>query len=456
MTKCGEGFELAPPTTMPIFKGTPQDSCYSLSCFALHPLAGRAMATTFSSRSQSFSNSIHGPRAGSKKTIGRPQTASSIYGSVAALLPSVKDSLTWRFGQKETNILDVGQKGTMQNLNDRLAAYLERVRSLEESNAQLEQNIREFYVKRASAGGPDLSGYFNTLKELKSKIEQETLNNAGLLLQIDNAKLAADDFKVKLESEVAMRLSVEGDLGGLRKVLEEVNASRHTLQVQVDSLQEELAYLKRNHKEEVASLQGRLGGTVNVEVDSMPGADLQKILAEIRDQYENVMEKNRQEAQALHKSQCDAINQEVAISTEALQAAQMKITELRRLAQALEIELQSLQSMKIALEGTLAETESRYGTELMRLRDLCTAREAELLQLRTDAQRQAEDYKRLMDIKNRLEQEIATYRHLLEGSEAQPPATPEPSTSRRVKTVIEELVDGKVVSSHVEEVEQPM
>ena len=55
--------------------------------------------------------------------------------------------------------------------------------------------------------------------------------------------------------------------------------------------------------QEVASLQGRLGGTVNVEVDSMPGADLQKILAEIRDQYENVMEKNRQEAQALHKSQ---------------------------------------------------------------------------------------------------------------------------------------------------------
>lgn len=44
-------------------------------------------------------------------------------------------------------------------------------------------------------------------------------------------------------------------------------------------------------------------------------------------------------------SQCDALNQEVSVSTEALQSAQMKMVELKRLAQALEIELQSLWSM---------------------------------------------------------------------------------------------------------------
>uniref|UniRef100_A0A8D0DJZ9 IF rod domain-containing protein n=1 Tax=Salvator merianae TaxID=96440 RepID=A0A8D0DJZ9_SALMN len=404
--------------------------------------------TTFSSRSQPFSLS-----GGILSSLGRSQI-SDIY---RALLPPAKNGLGWRYGQGvKTTILDANQKDTMQNLNDRLAAYLDRVHSLEGSNAQLEQNIREIYVKRASAEGPDLSNYFNSITDLKSKIQQETMKNAGLLLQIDNARLAADDFRVKLESEQAMRLSVEGDLGGLRKALEELNATRASLQVQVDNLQEELDYLKRNHTEEVASLQGRLGGTVNVEVDSMPGTDLQKVLAEIRDQYEDVMEKNRQEAEALHKSQCDALNQEVAVSTEALQAAQLKITELRRLAQALEIELQSLRSTKGALGGTLAETESRYGMELSQLGDLVAAREAELHQLRSDAQRQAEDYKRLLDIKNRLEQEIATYRRLLEGSDVEPPPTPEHCTSRRVKTLIEELVDGKVVSSHVEEVVHPL
>ncbi|XP_048373065.1 keratin, type I cytoskeletal 47 kDa-like isoform X1 [Sphaerodactylus townsendi] len=302
----------------------------------------------------------------------------------------------------------------MQDLNDRLAAYLERVKSLEESNRKLEQCIQETYAKRASTGTPDLTGYFSTITELRAQIEEETLRNAELLLQIDNAKMAADDFRVKFESELAMHLSVERDLGNLRKALEELNASQGSLQVQVDNLQEELAFLKRNHQEEVTSLQGRLGDNVSVEVDTMPGIDLQKILAEVRDQYEEVMEKNSQEAEALHKDQ------------------------------------------KVVLEGTLTETKFHYGTELSQLRDLVAAREAELLQLRSDAQNQAEDYDRLMDLKTRLEQEIATYRCLLEGSETDPPPISESSASRRVKTVIEELVDGKVISSRVEEVEQQL
>ncbi|XP_039209942.1 keratin, type I cytoskeletal 19-like isoform X2 [Crotalus tigris] len=374
------------------------------------------MPTTFSSHSMS-SGSIQGPRGRRLFALGRPQAVPSIHRIIRD-----KSGLSYGDGQAfmNTNILDMNEKGTMKNLNDRLSAYLDKVLSLEKSNMQLEQNIQEFYTKQKSTGTHDMSAYFNAMTQMKSEIQKETLKNAGLLLQIDNARLAADDFRVKLESEVAMRLPLERDLGGLRKALEELNASRASLQVQADNLKEELACLKRNHKEEVASLQGHLGGTVNVEVDSMPGTDLQKVLAEVRDQYEGVMEKNCQEAEALHQSQCDVLNQEISVSTETLQSAQMKMVELKRLAQALEIELQSLWSMKEALEGTLTEVESHYGLELSQLQNLVAAREAELLQLKLDAQNQAEDYKRLMDIKNRLEQEIATYQCLLEGTFCKP------------------------------------
>lgn len=49
---------------------------------------------------------------------------------------------------------------------------------------------------------------------------------------------------------------------------------------------------------EVSALSGQVGGQVSVEVDSAPGIDLTKILADMRDQYELLADKNRRDAEA--------------------------------------------------------------------------------------------------------------------------------------------------------------
>ncbi|XP_036079199.1 keratin, type I cytoskeletal 42 [Rousettus aegyptiacus] len=350
-------------------------------------------------------------------------------------------------------LLGGGEKETMQNLNDRLASYLEKVRALEEANADLEVKIRDWYKKQGPEPTRDYSHYFKTIEELRNKILAATVDNARLVLQIDNARLAADDFRTKYETELNLRMSVEADTNGLRRVLDELTLARADLEMQIENLKEELAYLRKNHEEEMNALRGQVGGDVSVEMDAAPGVDLSRILNEMRDQYEKIAEKNRKDAEDWFFSKTEELNREVATNTEALQSSRTEITELRRSVQNLEIELQSQLSMKASLEGSLAETEARYGVQLAQLQGLISSIEQQLGELRCDMERQNHEYQVLLDVKTRLEQEIATYRRLLEGEDAHlrspaPPLLPAPTvTSRQVRTIVEEVQDGKVVSS---------
>ncbi|XP_040325265.1 keratin, type I cuticular Ha1-like, partial [Herpailurus yagouaroundi] len=224
----------------------------------------------------------------------------------------------------------------MQFLNDRLASYLEKVRQLERENAELETRIREWCQQQVPFVCPSYQSYFRTIEELQQKILCAKSENARLVVQIDNAKLASDDFRTKYETEMGLRQLVESDINGLRRILDELTLCKSDLEAQVESLREELLSLKKNHEEEVNTLRCQIGDRLNVEVDAAPTVDLNRVLNETRSQYEALVETNRRDVEEWFTTQTEELNKQVVSSSEQLQSYQAEIIELRRTVNALE------------------------------------------------------------------------------------------------------------------------
>ncbi|XP_062994166.1 keratin, type I cytoskeletal 23 [Elgaria multicarinata webbii] len=415
------------------------------------------------------SGSLRGAAGYGFTHMGDPYRASSFHGeSSSTHIPMSFGGPIWLasdagagwggFGGSHGNLfMGRNEKQTMQELNERLAAYLDKVRSLEKANTQLEGCIREWHKKRSHSAQHDFKDYEQNILDMHERIETGRVTNAGIVLQIDNAKMATEDFRLKYETEKALRQCVQDDVENIRKELDNMTIIITDLEMEIEGLREDNILKKKEHEEDMQAHGSSKELKVNVKVKTTPQEDLAKVLAGIRADYEAIIEKNRQSLDAWFQQQIASESQEESPNQDQLQSSRKEIHELNRTLQTLEIDFQTQLNKKFALENNLDETTSRYAFQLQSIQHLISKCEEELSQLRYDIKSQSNQYKVLLGIKTRLEKEISTYRQLLEGKVdgmTDSNSSFREPTNKNLKKIVQETVNGQVVSTHTAEIKR--
>lgn len=181
----------------------------------------------------------------------------------------------------------------MGNLNNRFANYIEKVRYLEEQNKILELKIKQASKRQSEIEKNEQKG--DEIQSYRINIDDITMIKVRLQVERDNLKGDAVELTRKLEDENALRNDLDDELQRLRKDVDDATMVRVDLERKIETLREELEYNRKVHSEEIEDLKEQIASQgINVEVDGIT-PDMNEILRDIRQEYETIAIKNRDE-----------------------------------------------------------------------------------------------------------------------------------------------------------------
>ncbi|KAM6966169.1 uncharacterized protein LKV04_018659 [Tautogolabrus adspersus] len=305
------------------------------------------------------------------------------------------------------------EKVALQDLNRRLASYLQQVQCLEAVNQKLERQIYEELDKKGPGELSELDTHLRTVSLLQHQIGECLSAQAQVKLQLLSAELTSLDLSARYEKEREHRGRLEAELSDLRLLGDELNVHKlPELQSLLNKHLQELMELQFQHQQDMQGCPTQVSG-VAVKMQTIGSSDLIQQLEDLR---ECVTLLNKNQNECWLNTQVSVLACDSAVGSE---VDQSKLEELRRTAASLEEERTQLQDLNAVLEASGVEQTESFVLQLEVLQlqadNLCRDLESVL----QGTAQQAADYQALLYVKTRLQTEINDYKRLLDAMSQQ-------------------------------------
>jgi len=400
--------------------------------------------------------------ADGRKSPGGMSTKSGRYKSTISLHELGLDNYPYPEMPDGTRLTRKDEKQSLQNLNNRLAGYIDKVRSLQRDNAKLTKqikhieeyqskevnNVKHIYdseIESLKDALDALSKQYNQLKVASEGLLNENEELKDSLRRRDNDLKNSENLIGDLQNEVR---DLSNQMGGLENERKKTQEKLDEVLPEVQKLQDKLAEAKKMLDDEVlkkADLENhcqRLDEELKfkiqlleqqltevktrkeVEVTEMDSKmkeeyedRLKQALNELREVYDKQMAQNREDFTKLYETRVQELQTALSNERGKASSSEQALKESKSRIEALMTRVTELESSNLTLNQKVADLAQTMEDTNSAHRAQVAAKDNEIKRLLDELSRQLEEYQNLMDTKIGLDMEIAVFRRLLETEE---------------------------------------